>query len=100
MTLNMGPLNEALNPELKVGSEVVLKATHFAFDQRVVAVKVESSANTTNRIPHITVAVDTENGAKPKHSNELPDWAWMPLDEEIELRGIVTEVENPQPATK
>ena len=101
MTINMGPLNEALNPGLIRGAEIKLKATHVGFDDKVLAVKVHCPMIiTTNKVPHITVAVNRDGGGKPKHSNDLPEHSWMPLDEEIDLVGVVTVGENPKEPEK
>ncbi len=101
MTINMGPLNLALNPHIVPGMQINLKVTHVGFDDKVIAAKVECPGiATTNKVPHITVAVNRDGGGKPKHSNDLPEHAWLKLDEEIDLVGFVTEVENPKEVTK
>ena len=94
-TLNMGPLNRELNPDLEPGDVIDFKATHLAFDDRVLAVRIACpGARTVNAVPHVTVALDSEGGAKAKYSNDLIEGMFMPLDREIDLRGVVTEVEN------
>ncbi len=88
MTISMGPLSGPLS-KLK-GIEAQARVTHFACDDRVCAVKVETNVPSKNSIKHITVAVNRIGGGKPVHSNELSNW--QPVQSEFDVVGIVKEV--------
>ena len=90
MTMNLGPIA----PEYVkfLGMTVVLNATEFAADDKVMAVGVEvDSYLTKNAKPHVTLAVNRANGGKPMMSNKLTEW--QKLSEPLILTGKVTEVE-------
>lgn len=88
MTINMGKLPEYLKDFL--GEEVELKVIEFAGNDLVKAVSVECRVPSTNKIPHITLAVNRKNGGKPVMSNNLTNWT--PVHAEIYLKGIVKEI--------
>lgn len=89
MTLHMGsaePQEAAM-----VGSFVTLVADAIAQDDKVIAVRIIPwGIKSKNPIPHITLAVNRQNGGKPKMSNDLK--AWEPIEEPISLRGRLEEV--------
>ncbi len=99
MTITLGPL---LHPKGKhdfsknygPGNEVTLKVTHVGLDDRAMAVKVEAPHEISKRIafPHITVAVNREDGGKPFHSNKIPADKFKPIEGELMVRGTVQEV--------
>ena len=62
-----------------------LVATHIGISEDAIAVKVNFNGPTANKIPHITIA--TPQNGKPVNSNYIQHW--MPLDEEINLTGII-----------
>lgn len=74
-----------------LGKEVTLKVTEFGHSDMAIAVKVDGYPS-TNDIPHITVAVNTESGGKPYDSNKIENWDG--LDDYINLTGVVTEVKR------
>ena len=77
-----------------IGREANMFITDWAISDKVIAVKVSSYPNwllVENAIPHITVAVNTENGGKPVNSNDLTKW--QPLKQFV-LDGVVTEVKK------
>lgn len=89
MTINMG----ALPPEKKtiLGDTIRLYVTHIDWNDKVVAVKVRDDLNlSTNKTPHITLAVNKKNGGKPVMSNELTQW--KPLKKKFYVNGKVEEV--------
>lgn len=90
MTINLGSSEDGPAADL-VGQQFEIVAKTFAEDNRVVAVGVESSVPSKNKIKHITVAVNVNGGGKPKHSNELTNWT--PLVQPIVLHGIVQVVQ-------
>lgn len=84
MTINMGPYKI----RSEVGKRVTLSTVAVARNDSTVAVSVNGYPS-SNKNPHITVAVNTASGAKPKDSNLLINWVSMyPL----RLMGTVTEV--------
>ena len=101
MTITLGPL---LHPKGKhdfsknytPGNEVSLKVTHVGLDDRAMAVKVEAPHEINKKIafPHITIAVNREGGGKPFHSNKIPADNFKPIEGDLVVKGIVTEVPN------
>lgn len=85
MTVNMGP---ARNPA-DLGKQVTLSVVGWALDERTLAVKVQGFAS-TNAHAHITVAVNSAAGAKPKDSNLHTKWT--PMAAPLRLVGVVEEV--------
>jgi hypothetical protein len=79
MTINFRGLS---NEE---GKSVTLKVVAIGKSDKAIAVKVEGFP-TTNKIPHITVAIDRNGGAKPKDSNDIQNWE--PING-ITLNGVV-----------
>jgi len=86
MTINPGPAESGPAADL-VGQQFEVVAKNFAEDNRVIAVAVESSVPSNNKIKHITVAVNVNGGGKSQHSNELTNWT--PLVQPLVLRGVV-----------
>ena len=87
MTVKMGELP----PDKKqdVGTKVPLQATAIGKSDKAVAVKVDGYWS-QNKIPHITLAVNTAAGGKPVDSNKIIHW--KQLEQNITLRGTVMEV--------
>lgn len=88
MTICMGPLPSDL--ESFLGREVEIEVTGFAGDEKVKAVSVRSPIKTKNKLPHVTLAVNRENGGKPVMSNNLANW--RPVRIPLFLQGIVREL--------
>jgi len=92
LTLNMGRMDADLNdPELH-GSECIIEIDAIGMNDKAVAVRASSfstengtALNSMNKVPHITVAVNTENGAKPKDSSTITMWGPFSLT----LRGKI-----------
>lgn len=87
MTINMGEIDPEY--EKYLGMSVRLSADEIAMDDKVIAVGV-SNFPSKNKKPHITLAVNRENGGKPVLSNNLEDWKEMKRP--INLVGTVKEV--------
>lgn len=51
-----------------------LDITHIGYGEKVIAVKVSGVDRVDGGIPHVTIAVDRENGGKPVMSNQITDW--------------------------
>lgn len=80
--------------ERYLGMNVTLTATEFGASDMAMAVKVEGFYS-KNEIPHITIAVNVNEGGKPFMSNQIKDW--KPLNQivgvsEIVLTGKVEEI--------
>jgi hypothetical protein len=87
MTIKMGELPENLKE--KIGHTVTLQVTKLGKSDKAIAVGVETPLS-QNAIPHITVAINALNGAKPKDSNEISEW--VPLEETFTVKGRIEEV--------
>jgi hypothetical protein len=87
MTINFGKgLPDELKPHL--GTSVLIRATEVGISDKAMAVKVEGY-HSDNDLPHVTVAVNVNDGGKPVMSNQITDWKKM--DSYINLIGVVTE---------
>lgn len=87
MTINMGELHP--NFKKYLGKPVDLEVISFAKDNLVAAVGVRGFP-TTNEIPHITLAVNRQEGGKPFFSNKLKTWTALPTP--FTIKGRVQEV--------
>ena len=90
MTISFG---KGLDDKSEIGKSVTLVVTELGLSDKAMAVKVEGYP-TNNKIPHVTVAVNTANGGKPFNSNQIKEWAVLDLVEILELHGVVTEVKQ------
>jgi len=88
MTINLGEINPKYVKYL--GLIVNLTVNDIAMDDKVIAVGV-SGFYSQNVKPHITLAVNTENGGKPMMSNKLTDW--RPIKRPLQITGKIVEVE-------
>ncbi len=87
MTINMGPIKPEL--ERYLGMTVPLRVKEIGISEKAFAVKVEGFP-TTNKIPHITIAIDRKGGGKPVMSNLITDW--RPIQLGFDLKGTVKEI--------
>jgi predicted kinase len=87
MTINFG---KGLVGDLvdDLGKQVSLMAIGIGKSDMALAVKVQGY-HSDNKIPHITIAINRANGAKPVMSNDITDWT--ELESYINLSGTVTE---------
>ena len=85
MTIVFG---KGLDDKRDIGKPVTLTVTELGKSDMAIAVKVEGYPS-TNKIPHITLAVNTSEGGKPYDSNRIKNW--VPV-ENFTVTGIVTEV--------
>lgn len=87
MTINFGELS----PELKehIGEKVNLVVKTIGFSDMAMAVGVTGFPS-SNKKPHITIAVNRKEGGKPFMSNQISNW--MPMQFAINLTGTVQEV--------
>lgn len=87
MTIKMGELPEDKKED--IGKEVELTVTAVGQSKTNSAVKV-SGYYSTNSTPHITLAVDVNNGGKPVDSNKISNW--LPVSEPFKVKGTVKEI--------
>jgi predicted kinase len=87
MTIRFG---KGLPDELKddLGSTQTLLVTHLGLSDMALAAKVEGYYS-DNTKPHITIAVNTNEGGKPVMSNDIK--SWVPLGSPFNIIGVVTE---------
>jgi hypothetical protein len=71
-----------------IGKEVNLNVTHYGYNEACFAVAVNGYLS-TNKTPHITIAVNEKSGGKQVMSNYITDW--LPLEHSIVVRGIIYE---------
>ena len=88
MTINLGELPIQL--KYNIDDIVELRVNSFGFNDKVMAVGVEGYYS-KNKIPHITVAVNINDGGKPVMSNNIINW--KPIIE-FNITGIVKEITN------
>lgn len=86
-TIDMQPATKSLCKD-RLGEEIEMTIKSFALGDRVAAVGIEMDVPSANAIKHITIAVDTDAGGKPKHSNDLKDW--VPITE-FTVKGHIAE---------
>lgn len=91
MTINMGEIKPEF--EKYLGMKTSLRVIKIGMSDLVMAAMVETTIPTTNTIPHITIAVNREEGGKPFMSNKITNW--KPIQFAIELSGTVEEVGYP-----
>ncbi len=86
MTICLGALPE--NQKKDIGLTVQLAVESFAMDDKVIAVGVTGYPS-KNEHPHITLAVNDQNGGKAMMSNYLTNWEKALR---IRVSGVITEV--------
>lgn len=87
MTIKLGELPE--NLKNRKGEIVSLKVNKVGKSDKALAVGIDTDLS-LNAIPHITVAINVSNGAKPKDSNDIKDWT--DLEESFTVNGKIEEV--------
>ena len=88
MTIGLKPLSKTLEDDLNTLKD--LKVTHVGKSDMAIAVRVEGYFS-YNDIPHITIAINKKEGAKPMMSNQITNWIEV---EPITVTGTVTEVHS------
>lgn len=71
-TFEDGPLNDA---GFQLGQMIQLNVISYAYNDKVMAVGVETAVPSSNSVKHITLAVNRPAGGKPAQSNQLTNWA-------------------------
>lgn len=95
MTIRLGELPEDLKPFL--GHSTELYVTGIGLSGKALALRVEGF-HSDKKNPHITVAINDKEGAKPKDSDSIQNWS--DVDNSISLRGRVDEIPFPEKKTK
>lgn len=86
MTIFLGRIPEQFKDLL--GKKQTLIITKLGKSEKAIALGVDTNLS-LNKIPHITVAINTSIGAKAKDSNEITDWEDI---KPFEVVGYVEEV--------
>ncbi len=97
MTLSFGKTLDSLGINDLIGETVSLKIIGYGMTDMAFAVKVEGFEDIIkDRTPHITIAINDKNGAKPVNSNDIQNWFLFKDNNEtyITISGKVTEVIN------
>lgn len=87
MTINLGPLK---GDRSDLGKKVTLSVRSWDASDKAVAVAVDGYDRRMPGTAHVTVAVNSAGGGKPKDSNDLKDW--KPMEKPLSLTGTVEEV--------
>lgn len=87
MTINLGPLK---GDRSDLGKTVTLSAHSWDVSEKAAAVAVSGYERRMPGTAHVTVAVNSAGGGKPKDSNDLKDW--KPIEKPLSLSGTVEEV--------
>ena len=87
MTIKMGELPS--DKKQDIGKKVTLTISEIGQSDKAIAVKVNGYYS-SNKIPHITLAVNTNAGGKPVDSNKITNW--LPVSQPIKVNGIITEI--------
>lgn len=87
MTISMGELPNYLQSDLK--TEQSIEVTGYGSSDKVVAVRV-AGYYTSNKVPHVTLAVNRRAGGKPVMSNDIKNW--QPILKPFKLTGTVEQI--------
>ncbi len=91
MTIGFQKSLKDLDLQRYEGKKVSLLVTHIGTSEKAIGVKV-SGFKTINKIPHITVGVNTPNGGKPVDSNQIVEW--VEVSKLISVSGTVKNLYN------
>jgi tRNA nucleotidyltransferase/poly(A) polymerase len=85
MTVNLGPLPMKLRG--LIGQDIELTVTDIGSTSDVVAVKVDTPLEVSNKTPHVTLAVSPSG--KPRLSNDITSWTSL---EPFKISGTLQEI--------
>lgn len=85
MTINLGSSETGPAHDL-LGQEKELVAVKLGKSEMAIAIEVATQVPSKNAIKHITLAVNRNNGGKPKDSNNIQNWE---PTSPISLKGVV-----------
>jgi hypothetical protein len=92
LTLHMGPATEL--EKVLLGKEYVILINGLGTSQLACAARAswitweDTPINSANKIPHITLYVNTLAGGKPKDSNDITEWYSV---DPFVVRGVLQE---------
>lgn len=86
MTIKMGELPEEMRH--LIGETVSLTVNKIGMSDLALALGVKTDLS-HNKIPHITVAVNVNEGGKPKNSNDIKIWSPIPS---FQVTGTIKEI--------
>lgn len=96
LTLNMGPMSKGVNNTELLNQEAVIHVDAAGMNEYAVAVRATqlftkdgTELKSTNKTPHITMAVNVHNGGKPFMSNSITMWCSV---ENLTFCGKVVEI--------
>lgn len=89
MTINMGEVEKGPIGRNYIGQKVIVNVISLAKSESAMAVGVNTEIPSSNRIKHITVALNPSLGGKAKDSNNLDNWIPIP---NFKLSGEIREV--------
>lgn len=76
----------------RLGETAYLVADAYAMDDRVIAIRIANAGEISkNETPHVTVAVNRKDGAKPFESNNLKKWIEFPAGQHLVLITYIQE---------
>lgn len=87
-TITMGT-NSKRKYDYSEGEKVEMTLTHIGFNSTNVAARVSVPKPIKNKIPHVTMSVDTESGGKPFFSNKITRWEPIEGSHSFILEGVV-----------
>lgn len=92
MTIKLGELPES--QKQYIGTVTTIRAIKLGISEKAIAVMVdgESTKMSTNKIPHVTIAVNISDGGKPVDSNYITNWEL--IEHPINLSGEIREITN------
>lgn len=73
---------------LNDGKVESLKVVSYGWSDKAFAVAVETDVPSTNKIKHVTCAINLNNNGKPVDSNSITNW--VNVDEVFDINGVVT----------
>ena len=73
---------------LNDGKVESLKVVSYGWSDKAFAVAVETDVPSTNKIKHVTCAINLNNNGKPVDSNSITNW--VNVDEVFDISGVVT----------
>jgi len=75
MTIKLGNLPDNLKSQ--IGKKLNITINKIGISDTNIALGVDTKLS-NNKIPHITFAVDTDHGGRPKDSNQIKKWKKIP----------------------
>jgi hypothetical protein len=89
MTIKMGALNDQMR-ETMLGTTQTLEVVRIGISDMAIAVEV-TGCQSLNGVPHVTIAINKQEGARPYMSNNIVNWHFLTMEN---LTGTVIEVVN------